>query len=86
MEEAAGPAPRRESQYIDAYLNLTASPDTRYTPWTFLKYRVHGSAWSSWSRSYHTALMRAIGRRVAAGTVIEARSKGGGTAYIRKPS
>lgn len=84
--EAAEPAPRRESQYIDAYLDLTASPDTRYTPWTFLKYRVHGSAWSSWSHSYYTALMRAISRRLATGTVIEARSKGGCTAYIRKPS
>jgi hypothetical protein len=73
----------RESQYTEAYLNTTADPDTRYTPWTFLKYQVHGSAWSSWSHSYYAALMRAISRREAAGTVTAARSKGGSTAYIR---
>jgi hypothetical protein len=44
---------------------------------------VHGSAWSSWSHSYYEALVRAIGRRLADGTVTEARSVGGATAYIR---
>lgn len=72
----------KESQYIDAYLAITADPATRYTPWTFLKYRVHGSAWSSWSHGYYAALTRAIGRRLADGTVTEARSVGGGTAYV----
>lgn len=74
---------RAESQYIDSYLDATADPATRYTPWTFLKYRVHGSAWSSWSHGYYDTLTRAIGRRLAAGTVTEARSVGGATAYIR---
>lgn len=71
----------RESQYIEAYLAMTADPATRYTVWTFLKYRVHGSAWSSWSRSYYVALMRAINHRIAAGTVEEVPSKGGSVAY-----
>lgn len=72
-----------ESQYIDAYLDATADPDTRWTPWTFLKYTVHGSAWSNWSRGYYDALMRAISRRMTAGTVTGVRSKGGGVAYVR---
>jgi len=73
----------RESQYIDAYLNTTADPDTRYTVWTFLKYTVHGEAWSLWSHGYYDALMRAVSRRVTAGTVTVVRSKGGGIAYVR---
>ena len=72
-----------ESQYIDAYLDTTADPDTRWTPWTFLKYTVHGSAWSQWSHGYYDALMRAISRRVTAGTVVGVRSKGGALAYMR---
>jgi hypothetical protein len=72
-----------ESQYIDAYLTATADPSTRWTPWTFLKYQVHGSAWSLWSHGYYDALMRAIGRRVTAGTVVGVRSKGGSIAYVR---
>jgi hypothetical protein len=74
----------RESQYIEAFLATTADPATRWTPWTFLKYQVHGTAWSSWSHGYYEALMRAVSRRIAAGTVIEVRSKGGATTFIRK--
>ena len=73
----------RESQYIDTYLDTTDDPGTRYTVWTFLKYQVHGAAWTHWSHGYYEALMRAIRRRLADGTVTEARSKGGCTAYIR---
>lgn len=72
---------RPESQYIDGYLAATADPATRYTPWTYLKYSIRGTAWSSWSRSYYDALMNAISRRLAAGTVIEVRSVGGSIAY-----
>jgi hypothetical protein len=73
---------RRESQYVEAYLDTAADPATRYTPWTFLKYRVHGKAWN-YSRGYYDTLMRAIGRRLTTGDVIETRSIGGGTAYTR---
>jgi len=73
----------RESQYIDAYLTATADPDTRWTPWTFLKYTVHGEAWSLWSHGYYDALIRAISRRVTAGSVVGVRSKGGGVAYVQ---
>ena len=71
-----------ESQYIHRYLNTTADPDTRWTPWTYLKYTVHGSAWN-YGHGYHRALMRAISRRVTAGTVVAIRSKGGSVAYVR---
>lgn len=71
----------RESQYIEMYLMLTADPATRYTPWTFLKYTVHGSAWSAWSRGYYDALMRSVNRRIIDGTVEAVPSKGGSVAY-----
>jgi hypothetical protein len=70
-----------ESQYIESYLATAADPDTRWTPWTYLKYTVHGRAWD-YSHGYHAALMRAISRRVTAGTVIGVRSKGGSVAYV----
>lgn len=73
----------RDSQYVDAYLAETAYPATRYTPWTFLKYTVHGSAWGSWAYSYYHALMRSLHRREAAGEIIAVPSKGRSTAYIR---
>ena len=73
----------RESQYIEAFLDTTADPDTRWTAWTYLKYTLRGSAWATWSRGYHDALMRAVSRRVAAGAVTAVRSKGGSTTFIR---
>jgi hypothetical protein len=69
-----------ESQYIHRYLARTADPATRWTPHTFLAYTLHGKA-RDYAGGYHRALMRAIGRRVAAGTVVPVRSKGGSTAY-----
>jgi predicted alpha/beta-fold hydrolase len=71
-----------ESQYIDAYLDATADPDTRWTPNTFLSYTLHGKA-KDYSGHYYRALMRAIDRRVTAGTVTMVRSKGGSQAYMR---
>ena len=73
----------RDSQYVDAYLDETADPATRYTPWTFLKHTVHGSAWGSWAWSYYHALMRSLARREAAGEIVAVPSKGRSTAYIR---
>jgi hypothetical protein len=72
----------RESQYIDDYLDTAAEPGTRWTPHTFLSYTLRGQA-KNWSSGYHRALMRAIERRVSAGTVIAVTSKGRSTAYIR---
>jgi predicted alpha/beta-fold hydrolase len=72
----------RESQYVEAYLNTTADPDTRWTPDTYLAYTLHGKA-KDYSMHYVNALMRALRRREAAGTVTAVRSKGGSTAYIR---
>lgn len=72
----------RDSQYAEAYLDTTAYPGTRWTPGTYLTYTLHGRAKDYW-RGYHRALMRAIERRIAAGTVVAAPSKGGSTAYIR---
>jgi hypothetical protein len=72
-----------ESQYIASYLTMTANPDTRYTPDTYLAYTLRGSARTSWSGGYARALMRAINRRVAAGTVVAVPSKGGSTAWMR---
>lgn len=72
----------RESQYVEAYLNTTADPGTRWTPDTYLAYTLHGKA-KDYSRGYANALMRALNRRVRDGTVISVRSKGGSTAYIR---
>jgi len=51
-------------------------------PQTFLAYTLHGKA-KDYSAGYHDALMRALSRRLAAGTVTEIRSKGGSTTYIR---
>jgi hypothetical protein len=73
----------RESQYIDAYLNTAADPATRWTPETYLSYTLRGAAKQRWSAGYSRALMRAISRRVSAGTVIAVRSKGRSTAYMR---
>ena len=73
---------RRESQYINAYLDTTADPATRYTPDTYLAHTLHGKA-KNYSMHYVQALMRAIGRRVAEGTVIPVPSVRGSTAYIR---
>ena len=72
----------RESQYTELYLNMAADPDTRWTPDTYLAYTLHGKA-KAWSMHYVQALMRALRRREAAGTVVAVRSKGGSTAYIR---
>lgn len=71
-----------ESQYIDSYLAMTADPGTRWTPDTYLSYTLGGRA-KDWSAGYARALMRAISRRVAAGTVVAVPSKGGSTAYMR---
>lgn len=71
-----------ESQYIEEFLDRTADPGTRWTPQTFLAYTLHGKA-KDYSAGYHDALMRALSRRLAAGTVTEIRSKGGSTTYIR---
>lgn len=73
---------RRESQYIDAYLDTTADPATRYTPDTYLAHVLHGRA-KNYSMHYVRALMRAIRRRVDEGTVIPVSSVRGSTAYIR---
>jgi hypothetical protein len=72
----------RESQYIDAYLDATAEPGTRWTPHTYLSYTLRGKA-KGYSGHYYRALMRAISRRTAAGTVIAVPSKGRSTAYVR---
>jgi predicted alpha/beta-fold hydrolase len=74
---------RRESQYIDSYLATTEDPATRYTPDTYLAYTLHGKA-KDYSSHYVRALMAAISRRVAAGTVVPARSAHGSTAYVRR--
>lgn len=71
----------RESQYIEAYLLATADPATRWTPWTYLTYTLRGAARSTWMHGYYDALMRAITRRIDAGTVTEVPSKGGSVAY-----
>jgi predicted alpha/beta-fold hydrolase len=71
-----------ESQYTELYLDTTADPATRWTPGTYLTYTLHGRA-KSYSAHYLRALMRAIARRVENGTVIEMRSKHGGSAYVR---
>ena len=73
----------RESQYIETYLSTAADPATRWTPETYLAYTLRGDARSRWSSGYSRALMRAIGRRMNAGTVTGVRSKGGAVAYIR---
>jgi len=72
-----------ESQYIGAYLNRTADPDSRFTPDTFLAYTLRGEAKHRWGGGYAQALMRAISRRVDAGTVVPVPSKGGSTAWMR---
>lgn len=74
----------RESQYIEDYLNATAKPATRWTPHTFLSCTLQGTAKTTYYGGYHRALMRAIERRVADGTVISVPSKGGSVAYIRQ--
>lgn len=71
-----------ESQYIDSYLTMTADPGTRYTPDTYLSYTLGGRA-KNWSSGYARALMRAVNRRVAAGTVVPVPSVGGSTAWMR---
>lgn len=76
---------RCESQYIDAYLATAEDPATRYTPATYLAYTLHGKA-KDYSQHYVQALMGAISRRVAAGTVVPARSVRGSTAYVRRTS
>lgn len=70
-----------ESQYIGSYLAATADPGSRWTPHTYLSYTLHGKA-KDYAMGYYRALMRAIDRRVAAGTVAAVPSKGGSTAYI----
>ena len=72
----------RESQYIDDYLDTAADPATRWTPDTFLTRTLAGKA-KDYSAGYRRALMRAIGRRQQAGTVIAVPSKSGGTAFMR---
>jgi len=74
---------RRESQYIDSYLATAEDPATRYTPDTYLAYTLRGKA-RDYLQHYVQALMAAINRRVAAGTVVPIRSLRGSTAYIRK--
>jgi hypothetical protein len=74
---------RPESQYIEAYLDTTADPATRYTLDTYLHYALRGRA-KDYAGRYRLALMRAVLRRIAAGTVVEARSVRGSTAYVRK--
>lgn len=71
-----------ESQHIDDYLDKTASPGTRWTVDTYLSYTLHGRA-KAYSSRYRRHLMAAIARRIRTGEVMETRSKGGGTAYIR---
>lgn len=78
--------PARESQYIGSYLAATADPATRWTPATYLSYTLRGRAKDWWSSGYSRALWRAINRRVRDRSVIAVRSKGGSTAYIRRPS
>jgi len=73
----------KESQYAEAYLDTAADPATRWTPWTYLKYTVHGSAWSNYSYGYRDALMRALNRRMTEGTVTAVPSRGGSVAYVR---
>jgi hypothetical protein len=72
----------RESQYIEPYLDATADPATRWTPDTYLAYTLRGTA-RDYAAGYARALMRAIRRRVDAGTVVPARSVHGSTAYVR---
>jgi hypothetical protein len=75
---------RLESQYVEPYLDTTADPATRYTPDTYLAYTLHGKA-KDYSVHYRDALMRAIRRRVDAGTVVPAKSVRGAVAYVRRP-
>lgn len=72
----------RESQYIDAYLWTNAERGYGYglTPETFLRYRLRGRA-RFYGAGYTRALVRAIERRHAAGSIIAGPSVNGRTAY-----
>ena len=67
----------RESQYIDRYLD-----GPRYTVQTFLAYQLSGRA-RRYTMQYLRALMRAINRRVADGSVVACRSVHGSVSYRR---
>lgn len=71
---------RRESQYIDEYLDCAAQH--RWTTGTFLAYTLSGRAKHE-TNSYQRSLERAIMRRIASGEVVPIRSARGGVAYVR---
>lgn len=79
---AVEPLPRRESRYVDEYLDATARPETRYTIGTFFAYRLRGKA-RQYSDRYARALEAALLRRVARGEVVPAQSVRGGRAFVR---
>lgn len=71
---------RRESQYIEDYLDTCAVRPI--TPASYLASRLRGRA-ATYSLAYKTALMAAIERRVQAGTVEACESLGHRIAYRR---
>jgi hypothetical protein len=72
----------RQSQYVLPYLDKTANPKTRYTPATYLAYTLRGTAKHQYGGGYTRSLVNSLMRLVAEGTVKQARSVHGSTAFI----